>query len=142
MHIRNLLHARVVLCEVRNKIMTTASVGSTSSSHVLHLAPAPPLIETPTQSGFEISVLKWQPKNEASIYRTAKNFSIEGGRNSERKCCILHISPPPALCTKAKAKRGAYLWDTMVFKQVSNPQKKCSNKLGMTPQYVCTISTS
>ena len=39
----------------------------------------------------------------------------KGGRNRERKCCILCISLPTVFCTKVKiAKGGTYLWDTTV----------------------------
>ena len=67
----------------------------------------------------QISVVEWQCKNEVSIHRTARYFSIEGGggggRNRERKCRIPRISPP-ALCTKAYvAKGGTYLRDTTVI---------------------------
>ena len=63
-------------------------------------------------------MVEWRGKNEARIHRSAKHFSIEGGRNRERKRRIPRIGPP-ALCTKAKvAKRGggAYLRDTTVAK--------------------------
>ena len=56
---------------------------------------------------FKVSVVEWQRKNKASIQRTAKHFSIEGGRNRERKCHIPRISPPPfALCKGYGWKRG------------------------------------
>ena len=61
--------------------------------------------------------MEWQLKNEASIHRTAKHFSIEGGCNRERKCRIPRISPPPAVGSKVKVARGgAYLRDTTVVK--------------------------
>ena len=39
------------------------------------------------------------------IHRTAKHFSIEGGCDRKRKCCIPCISPP-VLCTNAKVAKG------------------------------------
>ena len=59
---------------------------------------------------FNVSVVAWQCKNETSIHKTAKHFSINSkhmvGRNHKRKC-----HPPPVLCTKATkvAKTGAVL---------------------------------
>ena len=68
--------------------------------------PLPSLVETSTQSGSRFPwYIEWQHKNKGSIHRTAQHFSIEGGRNRERKCCIPRISPP-ALCTKAKVAKG------------------------------------
>ena len=52
---------------------------------------------------FKVSVVEWQCKNEASIHRTAKHFSIEGGRNHKRKCRIPCISSP---CAFYWGKRG------------------------------------
>ena len=50
----------------------------------------------------------------------------KGGRIRERKCRIPRISPPPALCTKAKvAKGGAYLRDTTVLGECSALWGKC-----------------
>ena len=56
--------------------------------------PLPSLVETPTQSGLRGGM---QCKNEVSIHRTARHFSIEGGCNRERKCRIPRIRPPCAL---------------------------------------------
>ena len=74
---------------------------------------------------FKVSVVEWQCKNKASIYRTAQHLLIERGCNRERKCRIPRISPPPALCTKAKvAKGGLYLWDTTVLLTHSTSELK------------------
>ena len=56
---------------------------------------------------FKFSMVEWLRKNKASIHRTAQHFSIEGGHNSERKCCILRVSPPLRFVLKLKLqKRG------------------------------------
>ena len=101
----------------------TASVGSIFPPRFVRSAPAPPSRRNSYLTvRFKVSVVEWQHKNEASIHRTTKHFSIEGERNlasfpgarknearrnRERKCRILRISPPPpAVCTKAKVGRG------------------------------------
>ena len=55
--------------------------------------PAPPPRRNSYTVRFKVFVVEWQRKNEASIHRTAKHFSIEGGSNRERKCYIPRISP-------------------------------------------------
>ena len=57
---------------------------------------------------FKVSVVEWRGKNEASIHRSAKHFSIEGGRNRERKRRIPRIAPPPLrfVLTLRLQKRG------------------------------------
>ena len=70
-----------------------ASVGSISPPHVLHSALALPPCRNSYTVRFKVSVVEWQCKNEASIHRTTKHFSIVGGRSRKRKCCI----PPCSL---------------------------------------------
>ena len=105
-----------------------ASVGSISPPRVLCLASTLPPCRNSYTVRFKVSVVEWQRKNEASIYRTTKHFSIEGGRNHERKCRIPCISLPPGLCTKAKVAKGE---DTMVLSH--NPCMR-GHKL-----YICYI---
>ena len=65
---------------------------------------------------FNVSVVEWQCKNETSIHRTAKHFSINskhmGGRNRERKCRPLLRF---VLRLLRLQKRGPYLRDTTVL---------------------------
>ena len=105
-----------------------ASVGSISPPCVLCLASTLPPCRNSYTVRFKVSVVEWQHKNEASIYRTTKHFSIKGECNHERKCCIPCISPPPALCTKAKVAKGE---DTTVLSH--NPCMR-GHKL-----YICYI---
>ena len=69
-----------------------ASVALSASRYTLgpH-SPSTPRRNTHTVR-FKVSIVDWQRKNEASIHRTAKHFSVEGGRNRERKCRIPHIT--------------------------------------------------
>ena len=85
----------------------TGSIGSISPPRVLHSTtprasrrlPPPPSLPLPRRNfyivRFKVFVVERQRKNEARIHRSAKHFSIEGGRNRERKCRIPRISPPP-----------------------------------------------
>ena len=99
----------------------TANVGSISPPRVLRSAtprasgsfrPSLKLLYSQVQ-GLRGGIAVHEERSQHPQNRSY--FSIEGGRNRERKCRIPRISPP-ALCTKAKvAKGGAYLRDTTVL---------------------------
>ena len=103
---RQLLRESALLPRPSTLKLTSLLLASEASLHLAFYArrrlalqcaqpPLPSLVETPTQSGLRGGM---QCKNEVSIHRTARHFSIEGGgRNRERKCRIPRISPPCAL---------------------------------------------
>ena len=121
---RQLLRGSILLPRPSTlKLVSLPLASVTSLRLVFYARPPPPL--PPRRNfftvRFKVSMVEWQRKNEASIHRTAKHFSVEGGRNRERKCRIPRISPPPALCTKAKFAKGGggvYLQDTTVLSLV------------------------
>ena len=61
---------------------------------------------------------EWQRKNQASIHRTAKHYSIEeGGHNyCERKCCIPHISPPLRFVLRLNLQKWGRICGTQRYK--------------------------
>ena len=91
----------------------TASVGSISQPRVLRSAPTPR--RNSYTVGFKVCMVEWQRKNEASIHRTAKHFSIEGGRNRGKKCRIPRISPPspPRLVLRLRLQKEGRICGTL-----------------------------
>ena len=74
----------------------TAKAGNIYPPRPSRSAPAPPSRRNSYLTvRFKVSVVEWQRKNKTSTHRTDIHFSIEGGRNRERKCRIPRISPPP-----------------------------------------------
>ena len=93
----------------------TASVGSISPPCVLR-SPSTPLPRWNFYSvRFKVFVVERQRKNKASIHRTAQHFSIEGGRNRERKCRIPRISPPLRFVLKLKLQKGGCICGTLRY---------------------------
>ena len=99
---RQLLRGSALLPRPSTLKLTSLLLASEASLRLALRAqpPLPSLVETPTQSGLCGGM---QCKNEVSIHRTARHFSIEGGGggggvyNRERKCRIPRISHPCAL---------------------------------------------
>ena len=94
----------------------TVSVGSISPPRASRSAP--------TLLHSQVSVVEWQCKNEVSIHRTARHFSIEGVRNRGRKCRIPRISPPLRFVLRLRLQKGGgRICGTLRYKNVFSALK-------------------